>query len=89
MHATISRAKNELRTPSEFAASADDFYTRTAASIYREYENALAGNNALDFDDLLLRTAMLMRDHPGIRELLSQRYRYILIDEYQDTNRAQ
>ena len=89
VHATISRAKNELRTPSEFAAAADDFYTRTAASIYREYENALAGNNALDFDDLLLRTAMLMRDHPGIRELLSQRYRYILIDEYQDTNRAQ
>ncbi len=89
IHGTISRAKNDLQSCEDFAKAAEDFYHRTVASIYRGYEEALAANNALDFDDLLLRMAFLLRDRPDIRELLSRRYQYILIDEYQDTNRAQ
>ncbi len=89
VHAAISNAKNEMKTPQAFAQQAGDFYSRNVAGIYRAYEDSLAGNNALDFDDLLLRTAFLLRDWPDIRRALSQRYRYIMIDEYQDTNHAQ
>ena len=90
VHATISNAKNELKGPEEFARqSPDTFYERNVAAVYREYQRMLAANNALDFDDLLLRTALLMRDRPEVRELLSRRYRYVMIDEYQDTNHAQ
>ena len=89
VHGTLSNAKNALQSCDEFAGEAGDFYTRTVAGVYREYEKALAANNAVDFDDLLLRMAFLLRDRPDIRETLSRRYRYILIDEYQDTNRAQ
>jgi len=89
VHATISNAKNELKTPQAFSEQAGDFYSRNVAAIYQAYEELLAGNNALDFDDLLLRMAFLLRDRPEIRRALSQRYRYILIDEYQDTNHAQ
>ena len=89
IHATISRAKNHLQSCEEFAETAEDFYTRTVAGVYREYDKALAANNALDFDDLLMRMAFLLRDRPDIRQLLAESYRYILIDEYQDTNRAQ
>jgi len=89
VHATISNAKNEMKTPQAFGERAGDFYSRNVAGIYRAYEDSLAGNNALDFDDLLLRMAFLLRDRPDIRRALAQRYRYILIDEYQDTNHAQ
>jgi DNA helicase II / ATP-dependent DNA helicase PcrA len=87
--ATISNAKNDLLTPEGYESKAIDFYSRNVARVYREYQNLLARNNAMDFDDLLLRTATLLRDRPEIREFLGQRYRYVLIDEYQDTNRAQ
>jgi len=89
VHASISNAKNELQTPDGYGRRADGFYSRNVAAIYRQYERALADNNALDFDDLLLRMASLLRDRADIRELLARRYRYVLIDEYQDTNRAQ
>ncbi|MDY6914047.1 MAG: UvrD-helicase domain-containing protein [Planctomycetota bacterium] len=89
VHATISNAKNDLLTAEAFAEQAGDFYTRNVAKIYRQYERRLAANNALDFDDLLLRTAFLLRDRPDIRRQLGEQYRYVLIDEYQDTNRAQ
>jgi len=89
VHAGISNAKNELLTVEAYAAKAGDFYSRNVAEVYREYEALLAANGALDFDDLLLRMAFLLRDHPPIRELLGQRYQCVLIDEYQDTNRAQ
>jgi len=92
----ISRAKNALQGPAELlaemeeaAALGEGFYERTVVEIYREYQRTLAENNALDFDDLLLRMAFLMRDRPDLRDLLGRRYRYVLIDEYQDTNRAQ
>ena len=93
MHATISRAKNDLKGPDDLAAEAEEgtrgFYERTVAELFAEYERMLRANNALDFDDLLLRMAYLMRDRPDVRELLGRRYQYVLIDEYQDTNRAQ
>ena len=89
VHAAISNAKNDLRTPDEFAAAAETFQDRKIAAVYRHYETVLAANNALDFDDLLGRVAFLLRDRPDVRRRLGERYRHILIDEYQDTNRAQ
>lgn len=89
IHGTISRAKNDLQSPDEFAAKSSDFYTRNVAAIYRQYTNTLAQNNALDFDDLLLRMVLLMRDRSDVRRLLGTRYPYVMVDEYQDTNRAQ
>jgi DNA helicase-2/ATP-dependent DNA helicase PcrA len=89
VHATISNAKNQLRTPEEFAAASNDFYHRTVARVYAKYQQLLTANNALDFDDLLLRTTLAMRGHKDILEELQQRFQYILIDEYQDTNHAQ
>jgi len=86
VHAAISRAKNGLTTAADFAAETDD---ARLAEAYRRYEALLAANAALDFDDLLLRVALLFRDRPEIRAALSGRYRYVLVDEYQDTNRAQ
>ncbi len=89
IHSAISNAKNELLTAAKYAEQAGDFYARHIAQIYTEYEKQLKSNNAVDFDDLLLRMAMLLRDNAEIRDMLSQRYRYLLIDEYQDTNRVQ
>ena len=89
VHAAISRAKNDLADPAAFAAKAEQARQKRIAEIYAEYQKLLAANNALDFDDLLFRMACLLRDRPDVRQLLGQRYRYILIDEYQDTNRAQ
>lgn len=86
---TISNAKNDLQSVDAFASQAGDFYSRNVAKAYAEYQRLLAANNAMDFDDLLVKTAMLMRDRPDIRQFLGRRYRYVLIDEYQDTNRAQ
>jgi len=89
VHAAISKAKTALKTAEQYAGEVDDFYSRNVAKIYRQYEEMLIGNNALDFDDLLLRMVFLLRDRPDVRELLGRRFRYVLIDEYQDTNRAQ
>ena len=66
-----------------------DFYSRTMGRIYRAYEEIMQANDALDFDDLLMRMAMMLRDDAAVREALQDRYRYLLIDEYQDTNHAQ
>ncbi len=89
VHSAISRAKNELLDAPAYARKARRFFEQSAAKVYPLYQRILQANSALDFDDLLLRTAFLMRDHPELRLLLGQRYRYILIDEYQDTNHAQ
>ncbi len=85
----ISNAKNELIDAAAYAARANDFYTRTAARIYEAYESALHRANAVDFDDLLLRTVRALRDSEAVREECRSRWQYLLIDEYQDTNRAQ
>lgn len=85
----ISRAKNALLSPERLleASSASD--ERTIARIYGAYETLLEQRNAVDFDDLLLRVAVVLRDHPDVAERLNERFQYVLIDEYQDTNHAQ
>src|SRR5207248_4623561 len=84
VHGTISKAKNELLSPEEFSRTAGDFYQRQVARIYVKYQEILKQNNALDFDDLLLRMAQAFRDHPTILRELQERFQYLLIDEYQD-----
>lgn len=85
----ISRAKNQLQTPEEMGRAADFSDTRAIARVYEEYQQRLLRNNAVDFDDLLMRVAVLLRDHADLAEMLGRRFRYLLIDEYQDTNHAQ
>jgi len=87
----ISAAKNELLDAAAYAASPDGsgFVGATVARAYTAYERELRSNNALDFDDLLLRTVRLLEDVPPVREHYQERFRHILVDEYQDTNRAQ
>ncbi|MDP9172332.1 MAG: UvrD-helicase domain-containing protein [Planctomycetota bacterium] len=89
VHGAISKAKNKLIDAQAYAQSADDFQSRVIARIYTKYQQLLTSNNALDFDDLLLRAVQALRDHPAILHQLQERFRYILIDEYQDTNHAQ
>jgi DNA helicase II / ATP-dependent DNA helicase PcrA len=89
VHSKISTAKNQLITAEEFAKQAGDFFDRQVARVYLKYQEMLNKASALDFDDLLLRTVFAMRDHPQMLAELQERFRYILIDEYQDTNRAQ
>lgn len=85
----ISSAKNVLQSPEAFKVEADDFWERNAAKCYTTYQQILVENNAVDFDDLLLYVATILRDHAEVRETLHRRFRYLLIDEYQDTNHAQ
>ena len=88
--ARIGAWKNDLQTPDVLAPRADeDFRTKKLLEIYRAYEKKLADNAALDFDDLLVRLALLLRDDSELREHLNQRFRYVLVDEYQDTNHCQ
>jgi DNA helicase-2/ATP-dependent DNA helicase PcrA len=87
--AVVSGAKNRLLEADGFAAEAGDFVSRSIAKAFRAYEAILRRNNAVDFDDLLLRVAKMLRADAAIREELQARYRYVLIDEYQDTNHAQ
>lgn len=87
--AVVSNAKNALQDAEAFAKEASDFHSRSIAKAYRAYERILVKNNAVDFDDLLLKVASLLRGETPVLRELQQRYRYILIDEYQDTNHAQ
>ncbi|NLH16569.1 MAG: UvrD-helicase domain-containing protein, partial [Phycisphaerae bacterium] len=86
---TISQCKNDLETPDELDERAGGYYEKCLVKIYRGYQKLLAGKNALDFDDLLVQTALLLRDREEVRRDLGQRFRYLLVDEYQDTNHAQ
>ncbi|MFN9992120.1 MAG: ATP-dependent helicase [Phycisphaerales bacterium] len=85
----ISNSKNKLESPEAFAQTAHDFATKTIAKIYASYAKALRSANAVDFDDLLLLTAKGLNQSELFRRECQQRWRYLLIDEYQDTNRAQ
>ena len=85
----ISNAKNDLLDAAAFADRASDFRGRQVAKIFTSYERALHQANAVDFDDLLLLTARILKERPEIRAECQARFRYLLIDEYQDTNRAQ
>ena len=86
----ISSAKNELILPNEFELNAGgDFAKLKIAKVYREYEAQLKANNALDFDDLLVKTVQLLQTQPDVLENYQERFRYIMVDEYQDTNTVQ
>ena len=89
IHSYISNAKNDLKTPKAFAELATSRREIDVAEVYKHYERLLTENNALDFDDLLMRVAFMLRDNATVRQQLGDYFRYILIDEYQDTNRAQ
>lgn len=89
MEARISEAKNRLAGPAVLEEESYDFTTKTAAKIYARYQMLLEEQQACDFDDLLMRMAILVRENAEVREDLSRRFRYLLIDEYQDTNHAQ
>jgi len=85
----ISDAKSRLQSPQEYLAAAKEGLEQAAAQAYLHYQQLLGDRNAVDFDDLLMRVALLLRDRPDVREALGRRFRYVLIDEYQDTNHAQ
>ncbi|MDR0249606.1 MAG: UvrD-helicase domain-containing protein [Oscillospiraceae bacterium] len=85
----ISRAKSEAVSPKTYAQRAGDMFEEKAALCYEGYEETLKKAGALDFDDLLLKTAQLLRENPRVTERWKSRFRYVLVDEYQDTNRLQ
>ena len=88
--AQISHAKDELITPDEMLMNAGaDFNQKKVAEVYSEYQNALRRNNALDFDDLIVKTVELFQNCGDVLEYYQERFRYIMVDEYQDTNTAQ
>ncbi|MFC0558987.1 DNA helicase PcrA [Halalkalibacter alkalisediminis] len=86
---TISSAKNELKKPDDFAKTASGPYDQTAADVYVDYQKQLKKNHALDFDDLIMKTIELFKLVPEVLAFYQRKFQYILVDEYQDTNRAQ
>ena len=89
MISAISDAKNKLMFASDYRKQARDFYQQKVADVYEYYERELRKNNALDFDDLLLVAVKLLQSNAAVLEKYSKRFRYVMIDEYQDTNHAQ
>ena len=85
----ISSCKNELMSPAEFMKSAIDSYEKGVARLYEIYQSTLKKNNALDFDDLICRSVELFEKCPEVLDYYQDRFRYIMVDEYQDTNTAQ
>lgn len=86
----ISNAKNELKTPEQYADEVSKEYNRRIfGDVYKEYQKRLKQNNALDFDDLIMKTVELFRAEPEVLDRYQDRFRFILVDEYQDTNTAQ
>lgn len=83
----ISNAKNELITPGQFKAV--DYFHEIVGRVYPSYQEILVANNAMDFDDLLMQTVLLLRDNPEVAEKYGRFYEHILVDEFQDTNMAQ
>lgn len=89
IQSAVSSDKNELLEPDEYAGQAQGYWQEIVAKIYFLYQEKLGQNNALDFDDLLMKTALLFKNHPAVLEKYQNKWRYILVDEYQDTNYAQ
>src|SRR5947208_3519502 len=89
IHNQISQAKNRLVQPDEYASRVQSFYDQTVADVYQLYQRRLFASNAVDFDDLLMLTVDVLERFPEAREKWQQAFRYILVDEYQDTNHAQ
>ena len=89
VHGTISAAKNDFITADQFRDQTNAIFERKIADVYVEYQQRLLRAGALDFDDLLLNTAVLFRTHPDVLDHYRRRFRHVLVDEYQDTNRVQ
>src|SRR5206468_218085 len=89
IHNQISQAKNRLVQPDEYASRVQSFYDQTVADVYQLYQRRLFASNAVDFDDLLMLTVDVLERFPEAREKWQKAFRYILVDEYQDTNHAQ
>jgi ATP-dependent DNA helicase UvrD/PcrA len=89
IHAQISRAKNQLIGPDEYRSRVDSFYDQTVADVYDLYQRRLFGSNAVDFDDLLMLTVDVLERFPEALQRWQKAFRYVLVDEYQDTNHAQ
>src|SRR6266699_362460 len=89
IHTQISNAKNQLIGPDEYASRVASFYDQTVADAYALYQRRLFASNAVDFDDLLMLTVDVLRRFPEARERWAKTFRYVLVDEYQDTNHAQ
>jgi len=89
VHSYISSAKNEMVMPEDYTGLAQGYFQQVVASIYPEYQKILKENNAVDFDDLLLYVVLLLKNHKGVLEKYQNLFKYILVDEYQDTNHVQ
>jgi DNA helicase-2/ATP-dependent DNA helicase PcrA len=87
--AAISKAKNELMTPEQFKNQANGYYEEVVAKVYALYQARLKENNGLDFDDIIMFTVQLFKNFPAVLEKYQNQFQYIMVDEYQDTNRAQ
>ena len=85
----ISKAKNKFEFPEDLRIRATEDFDQKAAKAYKLYQAKLEDNNALDFDDLLVKTVRLLKEHPDILRSFQTRFRYIMVDEYQDTNQPQ
>ena len=89
IHSQISNAKNQLVSPEEYARRVGSFYEQTVAAVYDRYQRRLHASNAMDFDDLIMQTVEVLERFPEAREKWQKGFRYVLVDEYQDTNHAQ
>jgi DNA helicase-2/ATP-dependent DNA helicase PcrA len=89
IHAQISNAKNQLVGPEEYRSRVASFYDQTVADVYERYQRRLHASNAVDFDDLLMLTVEVLERFPEARKRWQKSFRYVLVDEYQDTNHAQ
>ena len=89
IHSQISNAKNLLITPDDYKARVSSFYDQTVADVYELYQGRLFASNAVDFDDLLMLTVQVLERFPEARKRWQKAFRYVLVDEYQDTNHAQ
>lgn len=89
IQAMISAAKNELITPQKYEQNSKDYFEGIVAKVYVKYQQRLRSNNSLDFDDLIMKTIELFKDVPDVLDFYQKKFKYIHVDEYQDTNRAQ
>src|ERR1043165_9392500 len=89
LQGAISKAKNQLLLPNQYERQATDFFSQVVAQVYPVYEKKMRDANAVDFDELLLFPALALQGDADLRAELDERFRYVMIDEYQDTNKAQ
>ncbi|CAM4272877.1 DNA helicase PcrA [Paenibacillus tarimensis] len=89
VQAAISSAKNELISPERFEQKVGDYFQQIVADVYKSYQKRLKSNNSLDFDDLIMTTIQLFKEVPEVLDFYQNKFRYLHVDEYQDTNRAQ